>query len=224
MMRETDCFCDRVLVLDPLTFSGLALCALADRVTGKQNSLQARTLAELNTLITRYQDENLLVILDLFSETQQLTDGLRLMAALKTLSDTGRLRLMVCTDQHDPLLLRAVANHGPAVLTVRGESLAVLEHSIRIAVAAFVWQGMVLSPVVSELLSLTWQLRMGAQELEQLLTRERGTGMREAARIMNISYRTLVTFRQTLPQRIAAFSYGIPVFRLGSGDTVRRTA
>ncbi len=194
---------DRVLVMDSLALTGTVLCDLADEAAGRPCSELLSSLGalyeRLAALRASQPDAWVLIITELRDQQSSLQEGIAMLDALQGLCQGGRCRVMVCTAQTDPLLLKAVVNRSPAVVALRQESLGVLRRALRMAGVA--WPDTVMSPAVTEGLMLTREVDLTPQELECLVTQANGLGLKTSAKVMNISYRTVAAYRQNLSKR-----------------------
>lgn len=203
---------DRVLVMDRYPLSGLGLCALADGVAGRCCSEYVSTLTALYQAYQRYPEERLLLITELISDTEPLRQGLALLQALGPRIRSGQCRVVVCTDLHDPLLLKAIVNIMPSVVVLRSEPLSVLRDAIRLAASS--WPGMRLSPVVTDGLALTRDYNLTPREMEWLVTQADGLDLRTSARVMNVSYKTVSAWRRNIARRTGSQGKGAFNLRL----------
>lgn len=202
---------DKILIMDPLELTGAVLCQMADSAAGRHCSRHIYTLASLRRNIAQHQGKRLLVIMELFTTTERLSEGFRLLSELRTYGEDGKLRVMVLTGLSEPLLLKAVTGSAPFILLLRQEPVPVLKQMLRRAFDSAVPGEPVLSPGVVSALSGTARKRLPARELEWLLARTDGYTMGEAARLMNISYKTVWTYRRNLARRLDIRS--VAVFR-----------
>lgn len=194
---------DRTLVMDSLALTGMVLCDLADEAAGRPCSELLPSLSALYERLVALRasqpEARVLIITELLDQQSSLQEGIAMLDALQGLCQGGRCRVMVCTAQTDPLLLKAVVNRSPSVVVLRQESLGVLRQALRMAGGA--WPDTVMSPAVTEGLMLTREVNLTPHELECLVTQADGLGLKTSAKVMNISYRTVAAYRQNLSKR-----------------------
>ena len=224
-MSEGARYFDRALVMDSLMLTGPVLCDLVDEVAGHSCSEHLTSLLALHArLASRVQsdpDERLLIITELTDGQGRLQDGMALLADLQDLRLQGRCRVVVCTGQTDPLLLKAVVNRRPSVVVLRREPLDALRMSVQMAGVA--WPDTVLSPAVTEGMMLTRDVTLSPRELEFLVTQADGLGLKASAKVMNISYKTVATYRHNLTRRLergrkGAFSWRMAQIQKAGGS------
>lgn len=191
---------DRVLVMDRSPLIGLALCDLANGVACRQCSEYVADLATLHTAMSGAGRERLLLITELMTDREPLSTGLAMLDELQARLGSGHCRVMVCTDLTDPLLLKVMLNRRPSLITLRRESLSVLRQAMRMAGES--WPGTVLSPAVTEGLALVRDLKLAPRELEWLVTQMDGMGLKASARAMNVSYKTVATWRRNISLQV----------------------
>lgn len=184
--------------MDRYPLTGLGLCALADGVAGRVCSEHITTLSALYQACLNYEGERLLLITELISDMEPLRTGIALLRELGPRIRSGRYRVVVCTDLADPLLLKVIANEMPSVVVLRRESLSVLQDAIRLAGTP--WPEMLLSPAVTEGLALARSHKLTPRELEWLVTQADGLDLKASAKLMNVNYKTVSSWRRNIAQ------------------------
>lgn len=205
-MREDHFPFDRVLVMDRFPLTGMALCGLTDDVAGRYCSQYVTTLSAVKEVLQARAGEYLLLITELMSHHETMREGMALLNSLQPLLEDGLCRVMVCTDLTDPLLLRAVVKARPSVLALRREPVAVLRQAIRLASAA--WPDMVLSPAATDGLALVRDVYLTPRELEWLVTQVDTPGLQASAQVMNVSYKTVASWRRSIALRLGKSGAG----------------
>ncbi|APG19795.1 hypothetical protein A3780_20340 [Kosakonia radicincitans] len=211
-MFRPDRYFDRVVVMDRCFLSGQALCELAGEACGCGPGQYVNTLQALHGVLEAGAGHRMLIITELLSDREPLSAGLALLDALQTPLGRGHCRVMVCTDLTDPLLLKVMLNRRPSVITLRRESLSVLRQAVRMTGES--WPGTVLSPAVTEGLALVRDLKLAPRELEWLVTQMDGMGLKASARAMNVSYKTVATWRRNISLQVGYPETGAFTWRL----------
>lgn len=192
----------RVLVMDSVYVSAVALCSLADDVAGFPCSYRVMTLSALRTHLnfSLAAGERVLVITELMSSSEPLSEGFRFLDTVNTERLDDQYQVMVCTDLSEPLLLSAVVDRAPDMVVHRRESLDVIVQSMSLACAG--QSGTTLSPLISDRMEKAKGIRLTQRELEWLITQKDRPGVADSARRMQISYKTAATYRQRISQRL----------------------
>lgn len=206
MMCDTPFPFDHVLVMDRFPLSGLGLCALADGVAGRVCSEHVTTLRALHHACRRHAGERLLLITELISDTESLSRGLDLLRELAPQVRSGQYRVVVCTDLADPLLLKVTVNMMPSVVVLRREALSVLRDALR--QVCMPGAGILLSPAVTDGLALAGSFTLTPREMGWLVTQADGLNLKESARAMNVSYKTVSAWRRNIARKTGSYGKG----------------
>ncbi|EBW2650667.1 DNA-binding response regulator [Salmonella enterica subsp. enterica serovar Newport] len=206
IMREGHFSFDRVLVMDRFPLTGLGLCALVDEVADRACSEHLSTLTALRQACRRYEGERLLLITELISDTEPLSEGIALLKEMAPRVLSGQCGVMVFTDLHDPLLLKVIVSEMPSVVVLRSESLSVLREAIGHAGNA--GPEILLSPAVSEGLALAQNHKLTPRELEWLVTQADGMGLKASAKAMKVSYKTVSAWRYNISRHTGSWGKG----------------
>ncbi|MEJ3966555.1 hypothetical protein [Citrobacter braakii] len=211
-MREDFFSFDRVLVMDRFPLTGLGLCALVDEVADRACSEHISTLTALRQSCQRYEGKRLLLITELISNTEPLSDGIALLREMAPRVLSGQCCVIVCTDLHDPLLLKVIVSEMPSAVVLRSESLSVLRNAISKAVNA--GPEILLSPAVSDGLALVQNQKLAPRELEWLVTQADGMDLKASAKAMNVSYKTASVWQYKISRHTSSWGKGAMKRRL----------
>ena len=203
---------NRVLVMDRMPLTGAVLCELAGSLAAQDGPQHVPDMTALRAALSVRPDVRTLVITELVSDRDTLTDGLVLLEWLALLRQAGRCRVMVCTDITDPLLLRAVTQKVPSVVALRHEPLSVLREAIRLSDVA--WPGTMLSPAATLVVEKARDVRLTPRELDWLVTQADGMNLRASAAAMGVSYKTAAGYRRRVAARVGQ-SLNVWSWRLG---------
>lgn len=138
----------RVIVADAMSCSAAGTVALLSRRVSPDRTMAVSSLAALRAEVARSAGQRVLVVTELATPHEQLSDGIATLSWLGALSRTGLCRVMVLTALEDPLLLRVALSHCPAVIALRREPLSVLQECFRLADT--VYPATLLSPGAGE--------------------------------------------------------------------------
>lgn len=205
-MREDYFSFDRVLVMDRYPLTGMGLCALADEVADRACSEHISTLTALRQSCQRYEGKRLLLITELISNTEPLSEGIALLREMAPLVLSGQCCVVVCTDLHDPLLLKVIVSEMLSAVVLRSESLSVLRNAISRAGNA--GPEILLSPAVRDSLALVQNHKLTPREQEWLVTQADGMGLKASAKAMNVSYKTVSAWRYNISRHTGAWGKG----------------
>lgn len=207
-----------VLVMDRCRLTGPALCDLAAEAVWSSGHRHVTTLSDLSRALSAAPARQTLVVTELFSDSEPLSVGLSRLADLLHWRAPG-VRVMVCTDITEPLLLRLVLRLFPSVLALRGEPLSTLQAVMRDCVMP--QSRTRVSPAVTALLARSPAVRLTPRETEWLLTQADGLSLQASADRMQVSYKTATAMRYSVMHRLGdsamAFARRMAVLRGQTG-------
>lgn len=189
----------QVIVVDPCALTGLALCVLASQVLPGVDCLYLPRLSDLHGTVRDHAYHRTLVVTELFSATEGLSDGLATLARLVAYRQAG-LKVKVFTAVTDPLLLRLVLALRPTAVMLRSESL----RQVRVILSS---PGMVfprtrISPGVKAQLGRAAPERLTRRQAEWWLTQADGLGLQASADRLRVTYKTAASLRHHVIQRL----------------------
>lgn len=192
---------DRVIVMDPINLSASAFIDLAEETgIACYPGLRVLDINGLCRALLRHDRERLLVITTVTGLHDSLTDGFAMLESLRWRQTSGTLGLMVCTDMDDPLMLKRIAQTGPAVITLKTDPIDVLCRHMWLA--AECCPSPQCSPTVLKALEAWKKMRTSPRELEWLVTQVDGMNLMQSAEAMSVCDKTAWSWRYTLSKRL----------------------
>lgn len=191
---------NRVIVMDPCALSGPALCDLADSAgIADTPGVLVTCIPALQRALLCFCNERVLVITGFKGLGDTMAEGLSMLKSLRRMQSAGWLRVMLCTDLDDPVMLRIMAECCPAVLSLRRDSLAILSHAMRMAAGGAV---IYFTPVVRRRLSDGRGVRLTPRQLEWLLTQLDGMNTQVSSEVMGVCLKTTYAWRGALTRKL----------------------
>lgn len=191
---------DRVIVMDPCALGGPALCDLADTAGIADNpGILVTSIPALHRALLCCRDERVLVITEFKGHGDTMAEGLMMLKSLRRMQMSGRLRVMVCTDLDDPVMLRVIAGCCPSVLSLRRDALAMLTHAMRMAGGGAV---IYFTPGVRRRLNDGRGVCLTPRQLEWLLTQLDGMNTHASSQAMGVCNKTVYSWRGTLTRKM----------------------
>ncbi|MDI6539118.1 hypothetical protein QMA77_19535 [Pantoea ananatis] len=210
------------LIVDPCSYSGPALCELADHALGVPGGQHLVRLSALRSAMIGRPMHRMLVITELFSDSEGLSDALVWLDWLVSHRALG-MKVVVYTGITDPLLLRLVLDCCPSALVLRHEQLDVLEAALHSSTTSYyhTW----LSPGSSVVLEHLPAVSLTPREAEWLLTQTDGLDLNSSAMRMRVSYKTAAALRYNIIHRLgdnaATFGRRLAAMREQTGAGLR---
>lgn len=193
---------ERVLVMDNIYYSAIGLCALIDSLAGRSITLRVITLSALKKKLSASigKHERVLVITELMSESETLSEGLAFLKFAKDEWPADQYSIIVFTRLLDPLLLAAAVNLQPMGVVHRTEALNALSHLI-------LFSGdpspeTLMSPLITRKIGQVSGIRLSLRELQWFVLQTEKIGLNETARRMGINYKTAATYRKRISVRL----------------------
>lgn len=191
---------DRIIVMDPCTLSGPALCDLADSASiADTPAILVASIPALHRVLLCSCNERVLVITGFKGLGDTMAEGLTMLRSLRRMQASGWLRVMVCTDLDDPLMLRVMAECCPAVLSLRRDALTILTHAMRMAGGG---AAIYFTPGVHRRLSEGRGVRLTPRQLEWMLTQLDGMNTQASSEVMGVCLKTTYSWRGTLTRKL----------------------
>lgn len=188
-----------VVIADPCALSGQAVCLLAAKYLPEADCRHLTRLAELISAVREFAFHRTLVVTELFSATEGLSEGLAILAQLVAYRQTG-MRVVVFTAVTDPFLLRLVLSLRPTAMMLRTESL----RQVRIVMTGPepVYPYTQLSPGVQAQLGRSVHEDLTHRQTEWWLTQADGLGLQAAADRLQVAYKTAASLRISVIRRL----------------------
>lgn len=192
---------DRVVVMDPLALTGEAFCLLAqEEGVARHPGIHVHDIQGLRQALLTCGSERVLVITTLTGRQDKLSEGLAMLESLRWRQLSGQLRVMLCTDLDDGVMLNMMAGYGPAVITLRSDPVAALRSGLwKAAIGrSATW----FSPGASEALKGCHTRQPSPRQLEWLVTQVDGMNLPQSALTMRVCDKTAWAWRHTFTKRL----------------------
>lgn len=193
---------DYIFIVDRFLLTGRALKELsAHRFPGAVCE-HVTTFARLRRRIHDNNGYKILIIMELMTDAEPLSEGILL---LEELINFSQCRVMVCTDLTDSLLLRLIIKYHPAALTLRSDPVSVLQACMLQSYGAGTVPFFMSSAARSCIENETTTEELTPREIQWLIASIDGLDLKSAAVVLGVEYKTIATLSQRALKKMGLY-------------------
>lgn len=187
---------DHVYVMDPLHLTGPVICQIVNEMNGCPYSTHVASIKSLEEKLKCDNNENILIIMELFSDKESILDGLNFIENHNGTPSYKSIKIIVYTSLYEPLILKLIANKTPNAVVLRKEALDVLKQCI--LMVNILPHGTILSPATSDGLTLARDVPMDGKALEVYMINNSCFYGKVAAKLMGVGYKRVFDWRKNM--------------------------